>query len=104
MRFGPCQLHAGADSVMAALARKSRLAAAGCVVEVEPLELILLRRGDRDIGIGRTAGGGEHLLVDRLHRSVERPVAPSFVPELRGIACVEPDPPFARQTVTAVAP
>src|SRR5204863_280533 len=34
-RFDRAQLHAGADCVVTALARESRLAAAGCVVEVE---------------------------------------------------------------------
>src|SRR5882757_1222256 len=56
------RMRPGADRLVAALAIERGLAAAGGVVEIEGLELVLERRRDREVGIGPAVGRGLDLL------------------------------------------
>src|SRR5271166_5893425 len=66
------------NAVAECLARERRFAAAGGVIELKLLEFVVARRGDGDIGIGRTVGSVQDLVEDAPCPQEETRIVPSL--------------------------
>jgi len=72
--------------ILTALVGQGTLASSGRVIEIKPVEFILVRVGDRKIAVGPPIGRGENFLVNRPRLSINRPVLPSLADRLADIA------------------
>src|SRR5204862_268005 len=78
-----------AGRILLPLPRPRRRAAAGPVVQIECIELVLARRRNRQIGVApavRVAGG---LVPDVCPLPIPRPLAPQLAHRLEGVTRVE---------------
>src|SRR6516165_6416715 len=92
------------DRIRATLACKSSLAASSRVVEIEPLEFVILRPGDRKVGVGPAVRRLQNFVEDRGTLPVDRPVVPQLDHDLSEIARIEDERIFTRQADTTITP
>src|SRR5690349_12022991 len=65
----------GAQRVFAAFSGQRRLAAAGRVIQLEAVEFLLARRGDRQVGVAPPVRRSQHLRQNPLGAAVDLPVS-----------------------------
>jgi hypothetical protein len=60
------------------------LAAGGRLIEIEPVEFVFARWGDREIAVDRAVRCREDFLQDRPCLPIDRPIAPGLAGDLAG--------------------
>ena len=81
-----------------------RRPAARLLIQTEPVELVLQRRRDRQIGVAPAIGRCQHLFKYLPGPSIHRPVAPGLHADLAEISGIKHERALDRHSVAAIAP
>src|SRR6478736_9167115 len=80
---------ADANSIITPLAGKRGLSSGGFMIEREALELVLLRRRNRDVGIGPAVGGGQRFIQHGPELTIDAKITPDLLQRLPAVARIK---------------